>query len=200
MAKAQRESGDAIEMLMEDHKRVQKLFKDFEKIEREDEEGLRDLADVAIAELQVHSMLEEELFYPAVRAQIDDDEGEDLLNEAEVEHEAVDELIAKLQELDAGDAMFRAYFTVLAEYVKHHVKEEEKELFARVRKLTDLDLEQLGRDMTVRREEMRSEMAADDEVEPAGETDSAGKAGVIAESEDELEDEEETVKSEPTRH
>ena len=192
MPKTSAEPRDAIEMLTEDHQRVQKLFKRFEKIEREDEESLRDLVDRAIGELQVHSMLEEELFYPAVRAQINDDEGEDLLNEAEVEHEAVDELIAKLQELEAGDPMYSAYFTVLTEYVKHHVKEEERELFPRVRKLQDLDLEQLGRDMDTRREEIRSEAAAEEE-ERAADAKSAA-----AGSDDELEDEEE--QRAPTKH
>lgn len=198
MAKTQSAPSDAIELLMEDHKRVQKLFKDFEKIEREDEESIRDVVETAIAELQVHSMLEEELFYPAVRAQIDDDEGEDLLNEAEVEHEAVDELIAKLQELEAGDAMYSAYFTVLTEYVKHHVKEEEKELFPRVKKLTELDLEQLGRDMQKRREDLQSEMAA--EEEDADETSAAKPSPATAESDEELEDEDERVAKTPTKH
>ncbi len=192
MPKTSGEPRDAIEMLTDDHKRVQKLFKRFEKIEREDEDSLRDLVDRAIAELQVHSMLEEELFYPAVRAQISDDEAEDLLNEADVEHESVDELIAKLQELEAGDPMYSAYFTVLTEYVKHHVREEEKELFPRVRKLQDLDLEQLGRDMQTRREDLKSEAAADE-----ADDERAAANARSADSDDELEDEEERT---PTKH
>ena len=177
------ETGDAVEILLDDHRRVQKLFKDFEKLDRNDDEAISALVETAISELQVHSMLEEELFYPAVRAQIDDDEAEDLLNEAEVEHEAVDELIAKLQGLDASDAMYSAYFTVLGEYVKHHVKEEEKELFPRVRKFRDLDLAQLGRDMETRREELEAEIAA---------------GAAEAENDEELEDEQE--RSPSTKH
>ena len=122
----------AIEMLMQDHKRVQKLFKDFEKVDRDDEEAVRELVETACLELQIHSMLEEEIFYPAVRAQTEDPEQEDLLNEAEVEHEAADDLIAKLHELEADDPMYCAYFAVLAEYVRHHIKEEEQELFPAV--------------------------------------------------------------------
>ncbi|MGZ5148171.1 MAG: hemerythrin domain-containing protein, partial [Burkholderiales bacterium] len=63
---------DAIDVLMEDHKRVQKLFKDFDRVERDDAEAVRDLVETACVELQIHSMLEEELFYPAVRAQAED--------------------------------------------------------------------------------------------------------------------------------
>ena len=124
---------DAIDVLMEDHKRVQRLFKDFDRVERDDAEAVRDLVKTACVELQIHSMLEEELFYPAVRAQVEDDDerNQDLLNEAEVEHESVEELIAKLQDLQADDPMYYASFSVLAEYVKHHIKEEEKELFSR---------------------------------------------------------------------
>ena len=183
-AKQNGEARDAVDVLMDDHRSVQKLFRDFEQLDRDDDDAVGAVVERAIAELQVHSMLEEELFYPAVRAQVEDDESEDLLNEAEVEHEAVDELIAKLQELDAGDAMYRAYFTVLSEYVKHHVKEEEKALFPHVRKLRDLDLAQLGRDMESRREELEAEVAA---------------GAAEADNDDELEDEEDAGSS-PTRH
>ena len=192
------EPRDAIDMLMEDHKRVQKLFKQFEKLEHDDAEAVSEVVETAIGELQVHSMLEEELFYPAVRAQIGDEEGEDLLNEAEVEHEAVDELIAKLQELEAGDDMYAAYFTVLTEYVKHHVKEEEKELFPKVRKLQDLDLQQLGQDMQARREELQAEIES-------GESETAGGArkkspAKSKESDEEMEDEQEQADTGRTRH
>lgn len=175
---------DAVDVLADDHRRIQKLFKHFEQLDRDDDDAVGELVERAVAELQVHSMLEEELFYPAVRAQVDDDEAEDLLNEAEVEHEAVDELIAKLQELDAGDAMYRAYFTVLSEYVKHHVTEEEKSLFPRVKKMRDIDLAQLGRDMETRREELEAEVAA---------------GAAEADADDEIDDEEESG-STPTRH
>src|SRR2546423_11669830 len=120
MVKAQSSSGerDAIDMLMEDHKRVQKLLKDFEKVERDDPDAVRELVETACMDLQIHSMLEEEIFYPAVRSQLADGDGDsqDLLNEAEVEHEAIDELIAKLQELEADDPMYCAHFAVVGEY------------------------------------------------------------------------------------
>ena len=127
MARAQTggESRDAIDLLTEDHKRVQKIFDDFETVDRDDSEAVQELVETACMELQLHSMLEEEIFYPAVRAQIDEDEQDmsDLLNEAEVEHETVDDLVAKLQELEPDDAMYAAYFNVLAKLVKQHVEE-----------------------------------------------------------------------------
>src|SRR5688572_28742806 len=129
MAKAQ--SGgprDAIALLMEDHKRLQRLFKDFDGAQQEDNETLSELVETACMEVQIHAILEEELFYPAVRAHlVDDDEAhQSFMNEAEVEHESVDELVAKLQELEPDDAMYAAYFRVLAEYVKNHIRKEEK--------------------------------------------------------------------------
>lgn len=185
MAAKQGKGGDAIDILAQDHERVENLFAEFEKLHRDEDDAVQDVVEITIAELQAHSMLEEELFYPAVRAQVDDDEAEDLLNEAEVEHEAVDELIAKLQELDPADPMYRAYFMVLAEYVRHHVEEEETELFPRVRRLRDLDLRQLGRDMATRREELEAEIAA-------GATDT--------DDEEPLEDEQEDTGPSKTRH
>ena len=203
MAKTQSGSQqrDAIDMLLDDHKRVQKLFKDFEKTDRTDEEAMRELVVTACVELQIHSMLEEEIFYPAVRAQIDDDETEDVLNEAEVEHEAADEIIAKLQELAADDPMYAAYFTVLAEYVKHHVREEENELFPRAKKMTALDLPQLGEDMRRRRDELFAEMESEDsDIEDAEEAPGGDDDIAIAEDVEETEDEQEQIDISRTRH
>jgi hemerythrin superfamily protein len=204
MAKTQSGSErSAIEMLTQDHKRVQKLFKDFEKVDRSDDEGIRELVETACLELQIHSMLEEEIFYPAVRARAADDEQEDLLNEAEVEHETVDELIAKLHALESDDPMYCAYFTVLAEYVKHHIKEEEHALFPKVEEM-DLDLSQLGEDMRLRREELFAEMERgdeqDDESHGSGETGEAGEIEIEDAADEELEDEQEQIDISRTRH
>jgi hemerythrin superfamily protein len=205
MAKGQTvETRDAIDLLMDDHKRVDKLFGDFEKVDREDPDAVQELVEIACMELQIHSILEEEIFYPAVRAEVADDDrdGQDMLNEAEVEHEMVDELIAKLQELEPDDAMYAAYFTVLAEYVKHHVKEEETELFPQVRSMS-LDLQQLAEDMRLRREELFAEMEAGDEgdadteAEPAAELDEDALESI---DEDETEDAQEQVNVSRTRH
>lgn len=203
MAKAQSER-DAIDVLMEDHKRVQKLFKELDKVERDDAEVMRDLVETACVELQIHSMLEDELFYPAVRAQVADDDAhnQDLLNEAEVEHESVEELIAKLQDLEPDDPMYYAYFSVLAEYVKHHIKEEEKELFPEVKKMKALDLQQLAEDMRARREELFAEIDEAGVSEAENDSTSVETAGSDSPDTDpeEGEDEQEQLDISRTRH
>lgn len=203
MAKAHSSAGErtATELLMQDHKRVQKLFRDFEKIDRADEETVRELVETACLELQIHSMLEEEIFYPAVRVQAQG-ESEDLLNEAEVEHETADDLIARLHELEPDDPMYCAYFSVLAEYVKHHIREEEHELFPKVAQMK-LDLQKLGEDMRLRREELFAEMEREDDE--GGETQRGlsaqpGEVPTPEPEEEELEDEQEQIDISRTRH
>lgn len=194
----------AIDMLVQDHKRVQKLFKDFEKIDRDDGEGIRELVETACLELQIHSMLEEEIFYPAVRSRAEGQEQEDLLNEAEVEHETADDLIAKLHALEPDDPMYCAYFTVLAEYAKHHIKEEEQALFPHVEAMKGLDLNQLAEDMRLRREELFAEMERSEEEEepaqgPPGKR-QPGEVEIEDVADDELEDEQQQIDISRTRH
>ena len=208
MVKAQSSSAerDAIDMLVEDHKRVQKLLKEFEKVERDDADAVRELVETACMELQIHSMLEEEIFYPAVRSKVADDDGDsqDLLNEAEVEHEAIDELIAKLQELEVDDPMYCAHFAVVGEYVRHHIKEEEKELFPEVKKMKALDLQQLAEDMRLRREELFAQIEeGEDESETEKESASPQEPdATLAEvdPEEDSEDAQEQVDITRTRH
>lgn len=202
MAKAQSGSGErsAVEMLLQDHKRVQKLFKDFEKLDRTDDEAVRDLVETACLELQIHSMLEEEIFYPALRAHSENDDHEHGLNKAEIEHESADDLIAKLHELEPDDPMYPAYFAVLAEHVKHHIKEEEQELFTRAAAIAELDLDQLGDDMRRRRDELFAEMERDEEAEdPGSEAEDASDLD-LEDAGDELEDEQEQIEITRTRH
>jgi len=159
MAKARSKSAEqnAIDLLMEDHKHVQKLFRDFEKLDREDTEACQEVVSQACAELKVHSMIEKEIFYPAMRDQSDKEEDEDLLNEAEVEHQTADQLVETLEGMDAADAMYAAHFKVLSEYVKHHMKEEEKEMFPRAKKMKSLDLDALGEEMMSRKQALMAE-------------------------------------------
>lgn len=164
-ARSKTDQQNAIDMLLEDHKKVQKLFKDFEKLDREDTEACQEVVSTACTELKVHSMIEKELFYPAVRDQVEKEEDEDLLNEAEVEHQTVDQLVETLEGMDPGDAMYAAHFTVLAEYVKHHVQEEEKEMFPRVKKMKSLDLDALGEEMKNRKQELMAEFGGEEDVE-----------------------------------
>ena len=155
MARTRSKSAEAINMLKEDHERVEKAFKEFEKLDREDTETVRQLVATVCEELKIHTTLEEEIFYPAVREAIDD---EDLMNEASVEHETAKMLIEQLENMQPDDPNYHATFTVLGEYVMHHVEEEEKEMFPAAKK-TDLDFESLAQQMKERKEELAGEMA-----------------------------------------
>ena len=136
MAKA-RKPDSAIALLMEDHDYVKKAFRAFEKMDEEDQPAL---VKQVCAALKVHTKIEEEIFYPAVRRAIKD---EDLMNEAEVEHDSAKSLIKQLERMKPSDPKFAATFTVLGEYVNHHVKEEEEEMFPKVRRAR-VNLKALG--------------------------------------------------------
>lgn len=139
---------DAIALLNADHKKVKKLFKDFEDLKQDGTaKEKKALALEICTELTVHAELEEELFYPAVRKAIDDD---DLMNEAEVEHATAKDLIAQIETMAASDPLFDAKVTVLGEYIDHHVEEEQNEMFPKVKK-AKIDLDVLGEEMTVRK-------------------------------------------------
>lgn len=129
---------DALGLLKEDHARVQSMFNRFEKLESNSDK--QELASAICSELKLHAELEEKIFYPPVRRAIEDEE---IMNEADVEHAGAKELIAKIEKSKPSDRHFDAYVTVLGEAIKHHVKEEEGEMFKQIRK-TDLDLDALG--------------------------------------------------------
>ena len=150
MPKTRSKSAAAIEMLKEDHAKVKKAFKEFETLDREDTEACRQLVQTVCDDLKVHTTLEEEIFYPAVREAIED---EDIMNEASVEHETAKMLIEQLENMEPDDPNYHATFTVLGEYVRHHIKEEQGEMFPAARK-AGLDLQALGERMRARREEI----------------------------------------------
>jgi hemerythrin-like domain-containing protein len=153
---ASRSNGlDAIELLKEDHRNVERIFKQFEKLQEDDtdDESKRALVERACAALTVHTRIEEEIFYPAVRDVLQD---EILSQEALVEHSTAKDLIASLEALEPGEPFYEATFTVLSEYVKHHVKEEETEMFPQVKK-AKLDLNELGAQMKQRKDELEDE-------------------------------------------
>ena len=149
-------STDAIDLLKQDHDRVEKRFKEFEKMDRQDAEACRELIGRVCEDLTVHTTLEEEIFYPAVREAIDD---EDLMNEAAVEHETARMLIEQLQNMGPDDPNYFATFTVLGEYVRHHIKEEQGEMFPAARK-AGLDLAALAERMQARRDELPAQEEA----------------------------------------
>ena len=151
MPKTRSKNASAIDMLKEDHAKVRKAFKEFENMDRSDTETCRQVVKTVCEDLKVHTTLEEEIFYPAVRAAIED---EDIMNEAAVEHETAKMLIEQLENSGPDDPQYFATFTVLGEYVMHHVKEEEGEMFPQAKKAKDLDLQALGEEMRTRKEEL----------------------------------------------
>ena len=150
---------DAIAALMADHKRVKALFKKFDSLKEDgSEEEKSELVRQICTELTVHATIEEEIFYPAVREQIED---EDLMDEALVEHAGAKNLIAELEAMEPGDDLYDAKVTVLGEQVEHHVEEEEGEMFKKAKK-AKVDTASLGQQMEQRRRELKAEMGADD--------------------------------------
>jgi hemerythrin superfamily protein len=143
--------------LKNDHKRVKKAYKDFEKLGSDDPEACRAIVEQVLLELQVHASLEEELLYPAARDALPQ---ADLIDEAEVEHESAHQLMDQLRSLGPEDDKYAARFTVLCEYVLHHVKEEEGELFPALEELR-LDWENLAETMSARRQELTASQDED---------------------------------------
>jgi hemerythrin superfamily protein len=141
---------EATALLRADHKKVSSLFDDFEKTRS----ATRKKAIVAeiCAELTAHAAIEEEIFYPAVKAALKDKE---LIPEANVEHTSVKDLIAQVQGVEPDGEMYDARVKVMGEFVKHHVKEEQNEMFPKAKK-TKLDMLALGAQMAARKAELLS--------------------------------------------
>ncbi len=156
MSKTPAKAGNVLTLPKEDHDKVKEGFEKFEKMDRSDLETCRQVVESVCADLRVHTMLEEEIVYPALREAIDDD---DLMNEAGVEHETAKTLIEQLEGMEPDDPNYFATFTVLGEYVMHHVEEEEGEMFPQAKKADSLDLAALGEELKARKEELTAEMA-----------------------------------------
>jgi len=139
---------NALQFLKVDHEEVSALFEKYEKGTRLGPAEKRALAEKICDALTVHAQIEEEIFYPACDEAVQ--KAEDLLAEARVEHQALKDLIAKIEAQQPGTSEFDAEVKVLGEYVKHHVKEEQGEIFPKVRK-SDLDLESLGNQLAERK-------------------------------------------------
>lgn len=138
--------------LIDDHRRAQKLFKQFES--EKDPQKCKEIVTQTCMELKVHTAIEEEVFYPFVRDQNPEQFG-DLLNEALVEHASAKELIAQLESAAPEDELYKAKFTVLGEYVNHHVNEEESELFPKIIK-KDIDLREIQEQIETRKEALQA--------------------------------------------
>jgi iron-sulfur cluster repair protein YtfE (RIC family) len=154
MAKSRSKSVDAIDMLKQDHDKVESALKEFESLGHQDAEACRELIVGVCEELKVHTTLEEEIFYPAVREAIDDEE---IMNEAAVEHETAGMLIEQLENMQEDDPNYHATFKVLGEYVRHHIREEESAMFPAARK-AGIDLDALGARMCERKQELMGDI------------------------------------------
>jgi hemerythrin superfamily protein len=150
-ARSSSAGADALTLLRTDHKNVQGMFDQFEKTRSSDRKQA--LAEQICNELTVHAQIEEEIFYPAARGAIRE---KDLIAEATVEHQSAKDLIAQIEGARSKDEMWEAKVKVLGEYIKHHVKEEQNELFPQVRK-TKLDTKALGEQMEARKMELMGE-------------------------------------------
>jgi hemerythrin superfamily protein len=154
-------SGGAVNVLTDDHNRVRGLFKYFAQLEGAGPTDARiTVVEDICKELIIHAAIEEEIFYPAARNAIKDDE---LINKAEVEHATAKYLIQQLLPVNKSDARFFAKVTVLREYIKHHMDEEEKEIFPKV-KQSKLDLSALGQQLMERKEALRNQLKTSEQV------------------------------------
>ncbi|HEX5182451.1 MAG TPA: hemerythrin domain-containing protein [Allosphingosinicella sp.] len=142
---------DATQLLTQDHREVEALFEKFEKASGD---GAKErLAKQICTELKIHCMIEEELFYPALRGKIEDDD----LDEAVVEHDAAKILVNDIEAAEPDEHYYDAKVKVLQEEIAHHIREEEKErgnIFTQARQ-TDVDLDALGEKMAARKAELQ---------------------------------------------
>ncbi len=143
---------EVTELLHQDHQKVRELFFQFSATEDGDEK--ENLVKQILTELYVHSTVEEEIIYPNVKEEAD--EGEELVDEAETEHRVVKFLMAELSEMSADEEQFDAKVTVLCELVNHHIREEEKEMFKKLRE-SGADLHELSEQVQERKQELQGQ-------------------------------------------
>jgi hemerythrin-like domain-containing protein len=152
---------EIIGMLKDDHKRAKKAFRQFEKLDpHEDAEQCQAIVEQTCAELKLHTALEEELLYPAARKLLSE---EDLIDEAEVEHATAKSLIEQLGSMTPDDEKYAATFKVLGEYVNHHVKEEENEIFPQLGR-AKAEWQGLCDEMNSRRDELMQQLLPEAEA------------------------------------
>jgi hemerythrin superfamily protein len=148
---------DAIEMLKADHEKVKELFRQYEAAGDRAYQKKKSIAEEVFTEVTVHSTLEEELFYPAVKAETDK-QGQELVAESVEEHHVVAMLIEELKALDPKDERYDAKFAVLMENVEHHIEEEEDELFPEAEDVLGDAIEDLGAQMKERKGQLMASL------------------------------------------
>ena len=163
----------ALELLMSDHRKVEALFVRYEREKEREQETRRGIAQRICTELSAHAQLEEELFYPWLRENLDDME---MVEEAQVEHNTAKDLIAQIVGSGEIDDAYDARVKVLSEYIKHHVKEEEQEIFPEVRDKKD-ELDELGQEMAARKGEIAEQIGLEEEPGETQEARSRPRAG-----------------------
>jgi hemerythrin-like domain-containing protein len=156
----------AVELLMADHRKVEDLFEQYEQEKEADDDTKRAIAKQICDELTVHAQVEEELFYPWLRETLDEDDQE-MVEEAQVEHNGAKDLIAQIEAASEIDATYDAMVKVLSEYIKHHVKEEETEIFPAVSGEKEA-LDEIGQEMASRKNEIKEELGIVDEAAAEG--------------------------------
>ncbi len=145
---------DAIELLKADHDEVDAMFKEYETLQENGTTTARKMLVIRICNaLTVHATMEEEIFYPAARLTGSVDKA--LVDEAAVEHQTLKDIIARLQAAPVSDPLYDAGVKVLGEYTKHHVNEEENELFPQMKKSGE-DLVELGRRLQARKDALEA--------------------------------------------
>ncbi|MBZ2207070.1 hemerythrin domain-containing protein [Massilia soli] len=159
---------DALELLKADHDKVKSLFREFDNLRGSDDADQRkgELVDEICYELTVHTMIEDEIFYPVLRSFIEDD---DLMDEADVEHAGARELISQLEVMYPGDDHYDATVTVLGEEIAHHIEKEETDMFDAARR-AGIDLDDLGEQLAARKDELDEDLSSPatsiDAIEP----------------------------------
>ena len=146
---------NAMELLEQDHREVEELFDQFDELENDSEK--QEMAQKICMMLTVHAQIEEEIFYPAARKATGDAE---LLDEALVEHAGAKRLVSEIEEMEAGEELFDAKVKVLGEQIKHHIREEEEELFPELESSKKMDFQVVGAQLMKRKEELLKEMEA----------------------------------------
>jgi len=163
---------NAMAMLKEDHQKVKDLF---EKFENSKSSGAKaKIVAEALSELKVHATVEEALFYPALRQKIEDEEG--IMDEADEEHHVAKVLIAELEKMRGDEDHWEAKFTVLAESIRHHIKEEEGDMFSKAKK-SNIDFDVLGSQMARMKQKLKQEG-----VPPDAEAKMIAKSGLRGDS------------------
>lgn len=146
---------DAMEMLKDDHRQVEALFKEYEQLADSDDVAAKEVVVTEICEmLTVHAQVEEEVFYPAARQVLDK---QDIIDEAEDEHADAKQLIAELEEMSPDDEAYDTTVRSLSDAIAHHVEEEENNMFPKL-KHAGMETESLGEQMAERKQEIMSEL------------------------------------------